>query len=50
MSFELFQIKAVDEKTRILLYKFINSGFLASLGGEVSQGKEAMVLKGQGGM
>jgi len=43
-------IKAVDENTRILLYKFINSGYLSSIGGEVSQGKEAVVLHAGGGL
>ncbi|XP_005105595.1 serine/threonine-protein kinase RIO3 isoform X2 [Aplysia californica] len=43
-------IKAVDEKTRMVLFKLVNSGYLASISGEVSQGKEAVVLKSIGGM
>ncbi|CAL1541979.1 unnamed protein product [Lymnaea stagnalis] len=43
-------IKAVDQRTRILLFKMVNSGYLASIDGITSEGKEAMVFKASGGM
>lgn len=43
-------IKAVDQKTRILLFKLINSGFLSGIDGVVSEGKEAVIFKSTGGM
>ncbi|GFO19135.1 serine/threonine-protein kinase rio3-like [Plakobranchus ocellatus] len=42
-------IKAVDQKTRIILFKLLNSGFLAGIDGVVSEGKEAVVFKAAGG-
>ena len=44
------QIKAVDQKTRIILFKLINSGFLTGIDGVVSEGKEAVIFKSTGGM
>ncbi|CAG5123442.1 unnamed protein product, partial [Candidula unifasciata] len=43
-------IKAVDEKTRILMFKLVNSGVLSSIDGVVSTGKEAVIFKAGGGM
>uniref|UniRef100_A0A2C9LQ10 non-specific serine/threonine protein kinase n=1 Tax=Biomphalaria glabrata TaxID=6526 RepID=A0A2C9LQ10_BIOGL len=43
-------MKAVDERTRLLMYKMVNSGYLASIDGITSEGKEAMVFKSSGGM
>ncbi|BFZ11374.1 hypothetical protein BsWGS_14413 [Bradybaena similaris] len=43
-------IKAVDEKTRILMFKLVNSGVLTSIDGVVSTGKEAVIFKAGGGM
>uniref|UniRef100_A0A0B7B4R4 Serine/threonine-protein kinase RIO3 n=1 Tax=Arion vulgaris TaxID=1028688 RepID=A0A0B7B4R4_9EUPU len=43
-------IKAVDEKTRILMFKLVNSGLLTSIDGVVSTGKEAVIFKAVGGM
>ncbi|KAK3773182.1 hypothetical protein RRG08_013766 [Elysia crispata] len=43
-------IKAVDQKTRIILFKLINSGFLTGIDGVVSEGKEAVIFKSTGGM
>ncbi|RUS91644.1 hypothetical protein EGW08_000617 [Elysia chlorotica] len=43
-------IKAVDQKTRIILFKLINSGFLAGIDGVVSEGKEAVIFKSAGGV
>ncbi len=49
MEFCGFQEQAVDEKTRLMLYKLVNSGLLESVGGIVSSGKEAVVMHGIGG-
>ncbi|XP_059158948.1 serine/threonine-protein kinase RIO3-like [Physella acuta] len=43
-------IKAVDQRTRILLFKMVNSGYLSSIDGITSEGKEAMVFTASGGM
>ncbi|KAH9494467.1 Serine/threonine-protein kinase RIO3 [Bulinus truncatus] len=43
-------MKAVDERTRLILYKMVNSGYLSSIDGITSEGKEAMVFKSSGGM
>lgn len=39
----------LDEKTRILLYKLVNNGILASINGIISVGKESIVLHATGG-
>lgn len=46
----MFQIKAVDERTRILMFKMVNSEFLSSIDGVINEGKEAVVFKAGGGM
>lgn len=41
--------KALDENTRLLIYKMVNSGVLQSINGIVSTGKEAVVIHADGG-
>ncbi|XP_068046791.1 LOW QUALITY PROTEIN: serine/threonine-protein kinase RIO3 [Anomalospiza imberbis] len=41
--------KAVDPKTRLLLYKMVNSGMLETITGCVSTGKESVVFHAYGG-
>ncbi|XP_075441178.1 serine/threonine-protein kinase RIO3 [Ascaphus truei] len=41
--------KVVDPKTRLLLYKMVNSGVLESINGCVSTGKESVVFHANGG-
>lgn len=41
--------KAVDPKTRLLLYKMINSGMLETITGCISTGKESVVFHAYGG-
>lgn len=43
------QEKAVDENTRIMMYKMLNSGLLESIGGAIAGGKESVVFYAQGG-
>lgn len=38
-----------DEKTRIMLYKLVSNGILASINGIISVGKEAIVVHANGG-
>ncbi|CAG0915303.1 unnamed protein product [Notodromas monacha] len=42
-------VAAVDEKTRLQLFKWINAGVLDAVHGIVSTGKEAVVLHAKGG-
>ncbi len=44
-----FQALAMDEKTRLVLYKLTNSGVLEEVHGIVSTGKESAVLHASGG-
>ncbi|XP_066921115.1 serine/threonine-protein kinase RIO3-like [Clytia hemisphaerica] len=41
--------KALDEKSRLILYKMVNNGTLDSISGIVSTGKEAVVIHARGG-
>lgn len=41
--------QAVDPKTRLLMYKLVNSGILESINGIISTGKEAVVFHANGG-
>lgn len=41
--------KAVDPKTRVLLFKLVNSGLLESIDGCFAEGKESAVFEGKGG-
>ncbi|XP_003219720.1 serine/threonine-protein kinase RIO3 [Anolis carolinensis] len=41
--------KAVDPKTRLLLYKMVNSGMLENITGCISTGKESVVFHAHGG-
>ncbi|KAL8581307.1 hypothetical protein ACOMHN_034386 [Nucella lapillus] len=41
--------KVVDPKTRVLLYKLVNSHLLESLGGCIAEGKESAVFEATGG-
>lgn len=45
----LLQEKAVDPKTRLLMYKMVNSGMLETITGCVSTGKESVVFHAYGG-
>nr|XP_039262752.1 serine/threonine-protein kinase RIO3-like [Styela clava] len=40
---------AVDEKTRLILYRLVNHGILASVNGVISVGKESVVIHADGG-
>lgn len=40
--------KAVDEKSRILLFKLLNNGSLDSINGVIATGKESVVIHGKG--
>ncbi|CAG0888226.1 unnamed protein product [Darwinula stevensoni] len=40
---------ALDPKTRLLIYKWVNSGMLDSVDGTISTGKESVVIHAQGG-
>ena len=39
----------MDPKTRLLMYKLVNSGILESINGIISTGKEAVVFHANGG-
>jgi len=41
--------QAVDPRTRLLLYKFVNGGVLDSINGVISTGKEAVIMHADGG-
>lgn len=41
--------KAVDPKTRLLMYKMVNSGMLETVTGCISTGKESVVFHAYGG-
>ena len=41
--------KALDPKTRVLIYKLVNGGFLDSVNGVISMGKEAVIFHADGG-
>ena len=45
----LLQEKAVDPKTRLLMYKMVNSGMLETITGCISTGKESVVFHAYGG-
>ena len=45
----LLQVSAVDEKTRLILYRLVNQELLESINGVISTGKEAVVLHAVGG-
>lgn len=45
----LLQEKAVDPKTRLLMYKMVNSGILETITGCISTGKESVVFHAYGG-
>ena len=40
---------AIDENTRLVLYKWVNSGLLKQVNGVISIGKEAVILHADGG-
>jgi RIO kinase 3 len=40
--------KAVDPKTRLILFKMVNNGFLETVDGTVASGKEAVILHADG--
>lgn len=48
-SVYLLQEKAVDPKTRLLMYKMVNSGMLETITGCISTGKESVVFHAYGG-
>ena len=39
----------MDERTRLILHRFIDRGIIASVNGIVSIGKEAVILHAEGG-
>jgi len=41
--------QAMDPKTRVLLFKFVNGGVLDSINGVISTGKEAVIMHADGG-
>ncbi|TSL40940.1 Serine/threonine-protein kinase RIO3 [Bagarius yarrelli] len=41
--------QAVDSKTRLLMYKMVNAGFLENVNGCISTGKESVVFHADGG-
>ena len=41
--------KALDPKTRVLIYKLVNGGLLDSVNGVISTGKEAVIFHADGG-
>ena len=45
----ILQEKALDEKSRLILYKMLNNGTLDTISGIVSTGKEAVVIHAKGG-
>ena len=45
----VLQEKAVDPKTRLLMYKMVNSGMLETITGCISTGKESVVFHAYGG-
>jgi RIO kinase 3 len=49
MGVFLLQDFAMDERTRILIYKMVNAEVLEDVTGIVSTGKEAVVLHATGG-
>lgn len=49
LYFYLLQEKAVDPKTRLLMYKMVNSGLLETITGCISTGKESVVFHAYGG-
>ena len=44
-----FQVKAVDEKTRLIMYKLVNNEILENVNGVISSGKESVVFHADGG-
>jgi len=40
---------AVDERTRLIMHRFIDRGIIAAVNGVVSIGKEAVILHADGG-
>ena len=45
----VFQEHAIDEKTRLILYKMVNAEVLENVNGIISTGKEAVVFHADGG-
>ena len=43
-------VQAIDQKTRLLLFKMVNNEILEDVNGTISTGKEAVVLHATGGM
>ena len=43
------QEQAVDPKTRLIMYKLVNSGVLEAVNGIISCGKESVVFHADGG-
>lgn len=43
------QEQAVDPKTRLIMYKLVNSGLLEAVNGIISCGKESVVFHADGG-
>lgn len=43
------QVQAVDEKTRLMLFKLVSGGWLETIGGVLATGKESVVLHARGG-
>ena len=41
--------KALDENTRLILYKMVNNEMLDTVSGIVSTGKEAVIIYAKGG-
>ena len=49
MLFSPVQVQAVDEKTRLMLFKLVSGGWLETIGGVLATGKESVVLHARGG-
>jgi len=47
--YRLKQEQAVDPKTRLIMYKLVNSGILEAVNGIISCGKESVVFHADGG-
>ena len=45
-----FQEMAVDERTRLILYKLMNNQILEQINGVISTGKESVIMHADGGM
>jgi len=43
------QEQAVDAKTRLIMYKLVNSGILEAVNGIISCGKESVIFHADGG-